>query len=233
MKVQRIAGCAAAAALAVALASCATVSKLHPAELVGARLAAQMTPAPQPRVHVAYDVTLSSRNPIFSALSVMTNLAKAAQAQKADQAMREALDGVDVPAVILAESSSACATALGASEASSRSESDLVLMLHIHDWGIEADSPASSVDLHMSITAGLYRSIDNELLWQRRITVNQPASPAMFGAGQIVGNMITATALYEMSADELSAGFREMARETSRAIVRALQREIDRAQSAG
>jgi ABC-type uncharacterized transport system auxiliary subunit len=222
-----------AVALVLALASCATINRLDPYELQGSRLAAQMRTPPQPRVHVAYDVTLSSRNPVFSALSVLTNLAKASQAEKADQAMRVALDTVNVPDIVFTESYAACADALGASRAESKESSDFYLDIDIRDWGIRADSPASAVSLHMSVTASLFRTLGREMVWQRRLNVDQPASPAMFGLGQIVGNMVTATILYEMSAENLAAGFKEMARETSSRIVRLLQRDLDKARYGG
>ena len=57
----------------------------------------------------------------------------------------------------------------------------------------------------------------------------QPASPAVFGLGQIIGNMVTATALSNMTPDELAAGFRELARETARVVARLLERDLARA----
>lgn len=229
----RIAAAAGVAALFLVLASCATINRLDPYELQGARLAAQMRTPPEPRVHVAYDVTITSRNPVFSTLSVLTNLAKASQAEKADRAMREALDTVDVPGIVFRDSFAACADALGASQADTRDASDFYLDIDIRDWGIRADSPGSAVVLQMSVTATLVRTLGRETVWQRKLTVSQSASPAMFGLGQIVGNMVTATILYEMSVEDLAAGFTEMAHETSRSVVRLLQRDLDKARYGG
>ena len=129
--------------LALTLASCATMNRLDPYELYGSRLAAQMDTPPEPRVHVSYDVTINSRNPVFSALSVLTNMAKASQAEKANRAMRDALDMVNVPDIVFQESFAACADALGASPADGRAFSDFYLDLDIRDWGIQADRPGS------------------------------------------------------------------------------------------
>jgi ABC-type uncharacterized transport system auxiliary subunit len=221
------------AAAVLALASCATINRLDPYELQGSRLGAQMRTPPQPRVHVAYDVTLTSRNPVFSALSVLTNLAKAAQADKADLAMRQALDTVDIPGIVMADSFAGCADALGASQVDNPRDSDFYLDMDIRDWGIEADSPGSAVSLHMEMNVRLVRALGREIIWERTLTVNEPASPTWFGLGQIVGNMVTATALYEMTADELATGFKQMARETSNYLVSLLQRDLDRARYGG
>lgn len=216
-----------AAALALTIASCATMNRLDAYELYGASLSAEMRTPPAPRFDVRYDVTLDRRRPVYSVLSVMTNLSKASQAEKADRAMREALDTIDVPAIVLEESLSRCADALGASQAGTRAGSDFILRLDILNWGIAADWPGSSVRLHMTLTASLVRTLGREVVWQRSLSVDQPATPAMFGLDSIIGTMVTATALSEMTADDLADGFREMALESAREMARRLERDLD------
>jgi ABC-type uncharacterized transport system auxiliary subunit len=225
-KILAVAACAAFAAL---LASCATVNRLNRYDFEGASLAADMQTPPEPRVDVHYDVTLNERMPIYSALSVMTNLAKAGQAEKASQAMRAALASVDVPDILFHESYAACAAALDAEQEHQRMRADYVLKLSIHDWGIRAHSFGSAVSLHIRLTAGLYRTAGGELIWRRDLTVNDPASPAMFGLGQIVGNMVTATVLSEMSAEDLARGFTDLARRSARSVARQLEKDLSSA----
>jgi hypothetical protein len=228
---RKAARAAGAVALALAMASCATTNSLDPSEFWGARLSARMQTPPEPRMHVSYELTIDSRRPVYSALSVLTNLAKASQAEKADRAMRDALDRVNVPEIIFNESFAACANMLGASRVEAGDMADYALDLDITDWGVRADAPGSPVTLHMDLRAGLHRTIDGELVWQRNLTVDEPASPGMFGLGEVVGTMVTATALSDMSPDALADGFSEMARSTARGIARLLQRDLDRARS--
>ncbi len=63
------------------MAGCATVNRLDPNVFRGARLSAAMQAPPEPRMQVSYDLTIDSRRPVLSALSVLTNLAKASQAE--------------------------------------------------------------------------------------------------------------------------------------------------------
>jgi ABC-type uncharacterized transport system auxiliary subunit len=231
--VKKILAVVACASLAALLASCATVNRLDGRDFQGATLAADMQTPPDPRVDVRYDVTLNNRNPVYSALSVMTNLAKAGQAEKASEAMRGALASVDVPDILLQESYAACAAALDAEMEHQGARADYMLVLSIRDWGIWAHSYGSAVSLHLRLTAGLYRSAAGELIWRRDFTVNEPASPAMFGLGQIVGNMVTATVLSEMSEENLARGFTELARRSAQSVARQLEKDLSSARYGG
>lgn len=214
-------------AAALLLASCMTVNRLDWYDIQGARLAVEMRTPPAPQLDVDYNVTLDGRNPIYSALSVMTNLAKDNQAERASAAMRGALYNVDVPEIIRSESFLSCASALGAEPVYARRAADYILALDIHDWGIEARSAGSPVTLHIRLSASLYRSFTDEMVWRRDISVSQSASPAMFGMGQIVDTMVTTTALSNMTEQELASGFRELALQSARKVARALERDLD------
>jgi hypothetical protein len=104
-----------------------------------------------------------------------------------------------------------------------------VLSLDITDWGIEARSASTAVTLHIRLLARLYSGWGRDIIWSRSVTVEQPASPTMFGLGQIVGNMVTATALSNLTPEELASGFTELARETARKVARVLTRDINAA----
>jgi hypothetical protein len=214
------------AATAALLSSCSTVNRLEWYDFKGATLAAHMQSTPEPQVDVSYYVALDKHMPVYSALSVMTNLAKAGQAEKAAGTMRGALASVDVPEILLRESYAACAAALDAEQEPERMRADYVLVLSIHDWGIQAHSFRSAMSLHIHLAASLARRAGGELIWRRGIIVNDPASPAMFGLGRIVGNMVTATILSEMSEEDLARGFTELALRSARSVARQLEYDL-------
>jgi ABC-type uncharacterized transport system auxiliary subunit len=217
----------AAAASALVLASCATVNRLDWYDLRGSRLAAVMRTPPEPRLNVDYDVLLDSRNPVYSALSVLTNLAKANQAHHAEAVMRRALDQADVPVLIRDRAFDSCADTLDARAVQSRADADYVLELDIHDWGIDARTAWDPVSMRIRVSASLYRAFTDELVWRRDVTVSQAASPEMFGLGSIVGNMVTTQVLSELTEDELATGFRGLAVEAARKVARSLEKDLD------
>ncbi len=230
---RKILAAAACTGLAALLASCATVNRLERYDFKGATLAAAMQTPPEPRLDVSYYVALDKHMPVYSALSVMTNLAKAGQAEKAAGAMRGALASVDVPEILFSESYAACAAALDAEQEPERTHADYVLLLSIHDWGIRAHSFGSAVSLRIHLTASLARNAGGELIWRRDMTVNDRASPAMFGLGRIVGNMVTATILSEMSEEDLARGFTELAHRSARSLAHQLENDLTSARYGG
>jgi hypothetical protein len=217
------------AVAAVLLSSCMTVNRLDRYDFEGSRLAVDMRTPPEPRLNVDYDLSMDPHSPVLNALRVMSNLAKASQAQKARQVMRDALMDVDVPEIIRTESFSACAASLGAEQVNARRQADYVLAIHIDEWGIDARSPVSAVTLHIRLVASLYPVTGGELAWRREVTVDEPADPDMFGIGTIIGNMVTATILSEMTQDDLARGFRELASRTAKRVALNLERDLDRA----
>jgi hypothetical protein len=225
----RVAGCALAGALA--LASCTTTNNLAMYQFQGTRLASEMEVPPPPRMDVRYDVNLNSHDVVGSSLSILTNIGKATQAQKAEQAMREALASVDVPGIIRAQSTAACVDALGAETVDRRSEADYVLTLSIRDWGIEAASPGTAVKLRVRMIALITDRRTDDMVWRRTLSVSQAASPQIFGLGQIIGDMVTATTLSNMTTDELATGFSELGRQIAGAMAWRLGRDLDSARA--
>src|SRR5208283_6140035 len=112
------------AAAAIVFSSCTTVNRLGSFDFSGSRLAVEMRAPPEPRLNVDYDVDMDSHSALISALSIMSNLAKANQAHRARETMREALMDGDVPEIIRTESFSACAASLGAQQVSTRRQAD-------------------------------------------------------------------------------------------------------------
>jgi hypothetical protein len=97
------------------------------------------------------------------------------------------------------------------------------------EWGIDARSPFSAVSLRIRLVASLYPAAGGELAWRREVTVDQPADPDMFGIGNILGNMVTATVLYNMTEEDLARGFKELASRTAKHVALVLERDLDRA----
>ena len=111
--VLRIALPAIAALAAVLLASCATVNRLEYLRLDEPELATVLAPPPTPSLDTWYNLGIDTHNPIGTVLRIGSSIVLAAEAEKAAERMREALEQVDVPDVVYEESSARCARALG------------------------------------------------------------------------------------------------------------------------
>jgi hypothetical protein len=212
--------------LALGLVSCRTVNKLDEYRVEDATMAVDMRVPPAPTFKIGYWVTLDSDHPVRTVLSIGTTIAKASEASEAEARMRQALASVDVPGILLAEASSACTTALDARREPQKQGADYLLDLDIHDYGIEADSPWQGVSLNLKLTASLFHNESGDLVWRRSIAMHQNASPAMFGFGSIVGNIVTAAALSELSTEQLEEGFQRLAVESARSLARTMEDDL-------
>jgi len=215
-----------AAAGALALSSCATVNRLDEFDVENATVAGTMRVPPDPTVQVSYWVDVHRRSPLLTWLSIGTTIATAGQAQAAEGRMHAALQAVDVPTIILDRGLTSCAKALDARKVRERRDADFQLNFDIREYGIRATSPLGSVMLHVRLVATLYHVESREIVWRRDIEVDDPATPVMFGFGSIVGNVVTAEALSELSTPALEAGFEQLADSAARSVARALEEDL-------
>ncbi len=221
-----LAGTLAVAAAAVVLASCTTVNRLGDFDLQGRTMAAEMRLPPEPKMDVNYQVKIDFSNPIGTALNVGSNIAKAANANRVDSLMRDALQVVDVPGMVRDESYSTSLTVLGAQEEEDPLAADYLLDFDIHKWGIHAGSWTSAVSLRMKLTAILYSNAEKTIVWRRDIEVERDATPEMFGLDSTIGNFVTTAALASLSEEDLQNGFDQLARDTALTISRTLQNDL-------
>lgn len=217
------------AALFVLLGGCATVNRLGEYDVEGTSIAATMRVPPEPTVKVQYVVRYEPRDPLYTVMSIGTNIAKAAEAEQADERMREALANVDVPGIVQDEAFAACAKALDADRVKYKGDADYVLRLEIHEYGIAADSPFGAVSLRMRLTASLTHTRSSELVWRRSVRVDDPASPQMFGFPVMIGDVVTAGVLANLTTRQLERGFEQLAEKAGRSVARSLEEDLYRA----
>jgi hypothetical protein len=214
------------AAAAVILASCVTVNRLEDIRLDNPALASVLEPPPPPSLDTWYDLSIDTGNPIGTVLRVGSSIDMAAEAEKAAKRMREALDEVDVPGVVLEESSARSARALGAAQVDDTRDADFVLDLEIEEYGIDAPSWNAAVSLDLRVTARLYERGSRDLVWRRHISVAQRASPDVFGLPSAAETIFTAAMLASLSTEEMVRGFENLAHYTARAVGDALERDL-------
>jgi hypothetical protein len=211
---------------AVLLASCATVNRLEHLRLDEPDLAAVLAPPPAPSLDTWYNLGIDTRNPIGTVLRIGSSIVLAAEAEKAAERMREALERVDVPAVVYEESSTRCARALGADRVDDTRDADLVLDFEIEEYGIDAPSWGAAVSLDLRVTARLFERRSRDLVWRRRFSVAQRASPEVFGLPSAAETIFTAAMLASLSTKDMARGFEYLAHHAARTIGDALERDL-------
>lgn len=222
----KLAPAALAAAAALVLASCTSVNRLGEFEVQGRTMAAEMRLPPEPSMDVHYHIMIDFSNPIGTALNVGSNIAKAANADRVDSLMRQALEVVDVAGMVRDESYETCLTVLGAQREDDPGAAEYLLDFDVHKWGVHASSWTSAVTLRMKLTASLLSNVEKAVVWRRDIEVERAATPAMFGLDSTIGNFVTTAALASLSEEDMQNGFDALARDTALTISRALQDDL-------
>ncbi len=226
----------AAAAVLAALASCATVNRLGEFDFQGRTLGVEMRLPPEPEMDVHYNVRVDFSDPVGTAFNVGSNIAKAANAQRVDQLMRDALQVVDVPGIVRDESYTTCLAVLDAEREDDPGSAEYLLDLDIHRYGVHAGSWSSAVSLRIKLTASLYRlqaervpayhNGEHVVVWRRDVDVERRATPAMFGLDATIGNFVSTAALASLEEETLENGFDELARDTALSVARTLQSDL-------
>jgi hypothetical protein len=217
--------------MAAVVISCATTNRLGDYDFNGAPLASDLRNPPQPTIDVHYRVIVDAHDPVGTVLSVGTSYGKAQEAAKAEERMRDALASVDVPGIVLERASAACAAALGARQVESRSDADFLLDLEILNYGLHAGSRGGAVSLRINVTARLHSLRDGELVWRRDLRLDRQMNPALFGGSSIVGNVVSAAVLANLTTEQMAAGFRTLAEDTASYVGRTLEDDFMAARS--
>lgn len=220
----RILPAAVAALGLLILASCTTINRLGEFDIQGHTMAVQMRLPPEPKMEVSY--TFDFSNALTAAFSIGSNIAKAANADRVDTLMRQALQVVDVPGMVRDESYSTCLTVLGTEQEEDAGRAEYLLDFDIHKWGVHASSWTTAVSLRMKLTVSLFENSERTIVWRRDIEVKSNATPAMFGLSSTLGNFVTTAALASLSEEDLQNGFDELARQTALEVSRALQNDL-------
>lgn len=209
---------------ALALVSCTTINRLGEFDLQGHTMAVQMRLPPEPNMDVHYYIDFSS--PFMAALSVGGNIAKAANADRVQTLMRQALQVVDVPGMVRDESYTTCLSVLEAKQENDADSAEYLLDFDIHKWGVHASSWTSAVSLRMKLTVNLFSNGEKTIVWRRDIEVDRTATPGMFGLDSTLGSFVTTAALASLSEEDLQNGFDQLARDTALTISRTLQNDL-------
>lgn len=222
---------AAAVPLLIMLSGCSTVNNLDEYDIYGKKIAMDMYPAPAPEVNVDYGNVDFAGDQLAAVVQLGTNLIKAGEAEKAEQKMKRALDGLYIPEYAAELTFDRIVKSLDGTMVDNFSTADIVLEIDVEEYGLESYSFNGEVSMFFTMTA---RFIDNkqyETIWQRRINVEQELSPGFFGFDSMVGNVVSIASLSSLEEDELAEGFMAMTHEIMRETINLLKKDLRKARS--
>ena len=216
------------AAVALGFAGCASTD-LALYDFDDQRMSVDARVAPDAEIDASYSIVVDSDDPIRTALSIGSSLAKANQVAQVEARLHGALQQTDIRTIVEDELSEFVETTLGSRIAESRGEADLQLLIYVESYGIDAGGPGSGIEFQMSVTAALFDVQTGDRIWRTREHVSEPASPGVFGLPAVAGNVLSAVALADLTEEEIARGLERLARDAAWDIGLELQDDIYRA----
>jgi ABC-type uncharacterized transport system auxiliary subunit len=219
---------AAACAVLVTLAGCAS-TELATYDYRAETVSVDVRVAPQAEVDASYIIVFDAENPVRTALSIGSSLAKSNQVAEVEQKLYGAMQETDIRSIVQDELSGFIETTLGSRVVESRRDADLQLLVDIESYGVDAGGPGAAVEFEITAFAVLRDVNSNRRVWRTRESVTRPASPAVFGLPAAAGNVLSAVALAGLTEEEIAVGLERLAREAAWEIGLELEKDITRA----
>ena len=210
----------------IGLAGCAS-TELAYYDFASETMSVNVRVAPDARVYASYSVVVDPEDPVETALSIGSSLAKASQVREAERKLYSALENVDLHEFVEDELTEFVETSLGSRVVEERRRAKLQLLVEIESYGI--DAVESGVNFQMSAVATLRDVERSDRVWRGRESVSQPVSPSVFGLSGAAGNVLSAVALSRVSEEEIARGLERLARDAAWEIGLNLERDIYRA----
>lgn len=204
----------AAVAIVATLGACAT-NKLEGHTFEGEPLRLIVRVAPDARVDADYFVSIDSSNPIGTALSIGTTIAKASQVEKAQAKTDAAMRELNMEAILEDEVGGYFADVMEMRITDSRRAASYLLNVFVDEYGIEASGPGSSVEFVLRGKAQMYDNTVDQLIWEERFRRSEQFSPGLFGLPASAGNVLSAAMLNELTEEEIAAGIEQVTRDAA------------------
>lgn len=183
--------------------------------------------APDAEIDASYNIVVDPDDPVRTAISIGSSLAKASQVREAEDKLRAAMNDVDIRTIVEDELIDFVESSLGSRVVEERRRADLQLTVEIESYGIDASG--SGVEFQMRAEATMWDSGIADRVWRGRESVSQPVSPSVFGLPGAADNVLSAVALSEVSEADMARGLERLARDAAWDIGTALERDIYRA----
>ncbi len=185
--------------------------------------------APDAEIDTSYSIVMDPDDPVRTALSIGSSLAKANQVAQVESKLREALRETDIRTIVEDELSEFVETTLGARIVENRRAADLQLLIDVESYGIDAGGSGSGIEFQLSAVATLFDLRSGDRIWRTRESVSEPVSADVFGLPPVAGNVLSAVRLSELTEEEIAHGLERLARDAAWDIGLELESDIYRA----
>ncbi len=193
--------------------------------------AAMMAVPPPPEIFTDSFFMVDEGNLLATAIRIGTTIAKEVEVAETQRKLDQAMEEVDVPEIIRLEALHQCAKTLRAQPVDDENNSDFLFDFQIQNYGIDAKSWSASVHFKIDVKVFLLDNENNTEIWHKRVRERMPISRELFGLPDAAGDIITAVALSNLTAEQMADGFEHLAQYTADRVARRLQSDLAKARA--
>lgn len=199
------------ALLALATPACRGTGRLAEFDFRDQALAVAYDRPPRPEV-LTGPYFLGSRETLVAALVRLGGaVAREVEAAQVRPRLDSAVARVDVAGRMSARTLDRAARLLRARPVERESAADFILEVRVKTYGIDAESWDAAAHFFIDADAHLLSARDGTRIWGLRVKEREPISPAVFGPGTVVRDVVTAASLAGLSVDEIAAALERLA----------------------
>lgn len=166
-------------------------------------------------------------------VNIGTTVINSIEANKAQAKLDSAMKKVNVSEIIKTRTLQQSSTLLHFNPTDNTKAADFLFSITINNYGISANSWASSVNFQMDVTLKIYDNATSALIWKTGVNESRPVSSSFFLMGSTAaGNVLTALQMSQLSADQMATGFQNMAEYTANELANKLQKDYAKSREA-
>jgi hypothetical protein len=218
-------------AISLTMIQCGASNRLREYEFRNRTAAATMAAAPRAQVFTESFFRVDENNVVGTALRLGTSIVKATEVRKTQERLDRAVEQIDIPERIRAQTLRRCSEYLHFQPIEKASDADFLLMMYIDKYGINAGSWSTGVDFKIDVEVLLVDNVENITVWKKVIKEERPISRKMFGLGGAASDVVTAVTLAELSEEEMVEGFSHLADYVADRIAERMQKDFLKAHS--
>jgi hypothetical protein len=216
--------------LTLALSACAHAGRLADYQFRDRTLGVVAVIPPRPYVDIGPDVDLTGMNAVGAILKVGTSIYKESQAGKLRARLDSASAGLDLADRIAGTVLERSARYLGARAVETSREADFQLEVNVEEYGVDARDWDDGARFHIKARL-LLLDRDGREVWEGEVDENEPVSRGWFGVGSPAADIVTGSALGELTVRELEAALNEVADYAAERLAEKLREGAEKARS--
>jgi hypothetical protein len=184
---------------------------------------------PSPELLTGTSLRVDADQPRESLLRIGSDLAREAAARGTRVRLDSAAANVDVSGRMGARALEHSARQLRSNPVEDSSTADFELELRVGTYGIIASSWSAGAHFNIDANMVLLEGDSGRRIWGTRVQATRPVQSSIFSDSESVTNVVTATALMQMSTAEIELALESLADFAADAMVEELARALVRA----